>query len=57
MWENNFPDDTLATTILDRLLYRSTIMTLTGDSFRLHEQQRKLLGITAVTVREQLPEA
>lgn len=55
MWENNFPDDTMATTILDRLLYRSTIVTLTGDSFRLQEQQRKLLGITAITPREQLP--
>jgi len=35
-----FGDQVVATAILDRLLHHSHVLTIRGDSYRLHEKRR-----------------
>ena len=49
-WGTLFGDAVVATTILDRLLHHSHVITIRGDSYRLREKRRSgLLKAPAVT--------
>ncbi len=49
-WGSVFGDEILAAAILDRLLHRSHILTIQGESYRLRQKKRAgLLGTTAKT--------
>jgi DNA replication protein DnaC len=51
-WGSVLGDPVVATAILDRLLHRSHVLTIRGDSYRLREKRRSgLLQKTTATVQ------
>ncbi len=58
-WGDVFGDSVVATAILDRLLHRSSVVTIRGESYRLREKRRS--GLIGGTLRngifEQTPSA
>jgi len=46
-WTDIFPDEVLATALLDRLLHHSTTINIRGESYRL--RHRRQAGLTPQT--------
>jgi len=46
-WGTIFEDTTVAAAILDRLLHHATVLSITGDSYRMRGHRAKLAQLRA----------
>jgi len=44
-WGQIFDDTTVAATILDRLLHHATVLTITGDSYRMRRHRDAIAAL------------
>jgi DNA replication protein DnaC len=53
-WDHVFNDTTVAAAILDRLLHRARVLSITGDSYRMRARRDAIASLRPAITGEEL---